>query len=332
MSRTPLAAAVLLSALALAGCQAAGPDPAASGTGDPAATRSGAASSAPSRAPEASPSVRTPQPRTPQPRTPSPKARPGERITIPPDLPTAHDRGLVVGGDVSWPQCPRGMGIPQKRTLGAPMPVESVEFVILGLTNGPAFHPNPCLADQVQWVKDRRLLAAAYSVLSYPTQQQLATYADQGPYDSSTAAGKLGNVGYAQALFNLETMRRSGLESPIVWLDVEPVSDFEWSADAAANAAVVTGARRAYEDEGYDVGVYSTGYMWQEIVGDLSLGLPEWRPAGETSRAEALRRCGDAAMFQGGHGVLGQWVENDRDMNVTCPGTSAFLEVWFHDF
>ena len=28
-----------------------------------------------------------------------------------------------LGGDVSWPQCPKGMGIPQKRSTGLPMPV-----------------------------------------------------------------------------------------------------------------------------------------------------------------------------------------------------------------
>ena len=74
----------------------------------------------------------------------------------------------------------------------------------------------------------------------------------------------------------------------MVWVDVEPVPDFEWSGDTVANAAVVEGAARGYADAGYRVGVYSTPYLWEGVVGDLALGLPEWRAAGETSRAEAL--------------------------------------------
>jgi hypothetical protein len=67
-------------------------------------------------------------------------------------------------------------------------------------------------------------------------------------------------------------------------------------------------------------------------VGDLRLGLPEWRPAGSRGRAEALRRCDGAWMFQGGAAVLGQWVEGDRDRDVTCPGQSAYLSLWFHQY
>ena len=60
--------------------------------------------------------------------------------------------GLVVGRDVSWPNCPRGMGIPSRPSQGKPMPPPSARFVVIGLTNGPAFHPNPCLETQVDYV------------------------------------------------------------------------------------------------------------------------------------------------------------------------------------
>ena len=43
------------------------------------------------------------------------------------------------------------------------------------------FTPNPCLASQVQWVKSRRLLAAAYAVNSYPNDQTLAAIRPGGP-------------------------------------------------------------------------------------------------------------------------------------------------------
>ncbi|CAN5465946.1 hypothetical protein BH09ACT12_BH09ACT12_36590 [soil metagenome] len=238
----------------------------------------------------------------------------------------------VLGADISWPQCPVGMGIPEKRSTGAPPPVESAQYVVLGLTNGPGFYPNPCLAEQVADVRSRERMAAAYSVVSYPEPDRLTEHADDGPYDGGTRLGALANNGYAQADFNLSTMRSSGLLSPIVWIDVEPVPDFAWSADRVANAAVVEGMARGYREAGFAVGVYSTPYLWDVVVGDLSLGVPEWRAAGQTSRAAALATCASDRDIQGGAAVLGQWVEAGRDMNVTCPGVGLAMEQWFHQY
>jgi len=238
----------------------------------------------------------------------------------------------VLGADISWPQCPEGMGIPEKRTLGMPMPVPEAEFVVVGLTNGPGFTPNPCLAEQVEWVEERDLMIAAYAVASYPDGPTLEEYGGDGPFDAGTEKGRLRNAGYQQARYNIGSMTDAGLRSPVVWIDVEPVPDFEWSGDKAANAAVVEGAARAYTDAGYDIGVYSTPYLWDEVVGDLSLGVPEWRAAGETSSEEALARCGKDWSIQGGEAVLGQWVQDSRDHNVTCPGVAADLGRWFHQY
>ncbi len=225
--------------------------------------------------------------------------------------------GPVIGADISWPQCPPGLGIEHKETSGQPMPTDEAEYVVVGLTNGPGFHANPCLADQVAWVKERGLLIAAYSVISWPDEA------------AQTEHGGLRGAGYAQAQFNIASMKESGLESPLVWLDVEQVPFYEWSADTAANAEVVVGAAQGYLDAGYRVGVYSTPYIWESLVGDLSLRLPEWRAAGQTSQAEALDRCGRDWSIQGGEAVLGQWVQDGRDKNVTCPGIAEHLARWF---
>jgi hypothetical protein len=268
-------------------------------------------------------------------RPPTPQSTPQSTPSVDvPELkvPPSFDRP-VLGGDVSWPQCPKGMGIPQKPTLGLPMPLPSAEFVILGLTNGPGFTPNPCLADQVDWVRKRHLMAAAYAVNSFPDEQTLERYGDQGPFDGSTRLGALRNVGFQQAMFNLATMQAAGLTTPIIWLDVEPVPIFEWSADQEANAAVVVGAVRGYTDAGFQVGAYSTPLLWETVVGDFTLGgVPEWRAAGQTSMAEALERCREEWSFQGGPGVLGQWVEENRDRNVTCPGASKQMFRWFSQY
>jgi len=224
------------------------------------------------------------------------------------------------------------MGIPERPTQGQPMPLPSARFVVLGLTNGPGFTANPCLAQQVQWVRRRELMAAAYAVVSYPDAATVRRLGHEGPYDATTRLGALRNVGYQQALFNVATMQSADLVSPIIWLDVEPLTVFLWSADVEANAAVVVGAAQAYSDAGYAIGTYSTPVLWRSIVGSLSLGVPEWRAAGLTSRAEALRRCRPDWSFQGGDAVLSQWVEDARDHDITCPGVGRALHRWFHQY
>ncbi len=283
------------------------------------------AGAAESRGPTTGPT--RPSPTSAEPTRPAAPSITVPSLSIPPRV-----SGLVEGADASWPQCPEGMGIPQKRSHGGPMPLPTARFVILGLTNGPGFTPNPCLGDQVEWVRSRGLLAAAYAVNSYPDSRALERHGDNGPYDGSSRTGALGNVGYQQALFNLATMKAAGLESPVIWLDVEPVPGFAWSSDTSANAAVIRGAARGYTEAGFRIGAYSTQALWAQVVGRLRLGLPEWRAAGQTSRAEALRRCGPDRMFQGGEAVLSQWVEFGRDRNITCPGTAEQMDRWFHQY
>jgi hypothetical protein len=248
-------------------------------------------------------------------------------------LPGPLDSGATLGGDISWPQCPPGMGIPQKRSTGQPMPLPDARFVVVGLTNGPGFVRNPCLRTQVQWVKIHRLQIAAYSVISYPDAATLGKYGADGPYDAGTELGRLKNAGYQQATYNVGSMGQAGLDTPIVWLDVESIPDFDWPQhNEQRNAAVVQGAVRGYQDAGYAVGVYGTPTIWKGIVGGLSLGadVPEWRAAGATSKAEAISRCGPDWSIQGGQAVLGQWVEQHRDRDVVCPGIAGDLGTWFH--
>jgi len=249
-----------------------------------------------------------------------------------PTITVAPRAARVFGADAGWPQCPKGLGIPERPTQGQPMPTRAAEFVILGLTNGPSFTPNPCLADQVDWVEERSLLGAAYAVHSFPSVKTLRQYGASGPFDAGSRAGKLRNAGHAAARFNIGSMRQAGLETPAVWIDVEPVRLFPWSGSTVANTAVVQGAVRGYRDAGYRIGFYSTKLLWRRIVGDFRTGAPEWRAAGQTSMAEALNRCGADWSFQGGKAVFGQWVEASRDRNVTCPGAAASLEEWFHQY
>ena len=165
-------------------------------------------------------------------------------------------------------------------------------------------------------------MAAAYAVNSYPDDATLARYGSEGPYDGSTRLGALKNVGYQQAMFNLARCRRPGCSRRSIWLDVEPVPIFEWSADQEANAAVVEGAARGYTDAGFQIGAYSTPVLWETVVGDFTLGgIPEWRAAGADLPGGGAQpvRAGLVAS-RAATGVIGQWVEDNRDRNITCPG------------
>jgi hypothetical protein len=241
-------------------------------------------------------------------------------------------RHPVIGADISWPQCPKGMGIPERRSEGQPMPLPQARYVVVGLTNGPAFTPNPCLAGQLAWIRQRHLLASAYAVVSWPAPERPGGATHEGPYDGSTRAGRLRNAGYAQASYNIDTIRRQHFHTPSVWVDVEPYPAFPWSPDLRANAEVVRGAVRAYRDAGFRVGIYSTPSLWRAVVGGLRFGVPEWRAAGMTGLREALDRCSADWSIQGGTAVLAQWTDGRRDHNTTCPGTARGLGRWFHQY
>ncbi|HEV7824006.1 MAG TPA: hypothetical protein VGP02_03800 [Mycobacteriales bacterium] len=231
----------------------------------------------------------------------------------------------LYGNDVSWPQCPKSGGV----GYSLPMPDRSSTFVVIGLTRGRGFVANPCLGWQVQYAKDRHLYTAAYAFTTFPTSAQLRKYHGS----AKTAAQRLRNVGAAQARFNVATMRRAGLHSPIVWIDVEPSGRQPWSKNTTHNAALVQGAVHGYQKAGLKVGFYSTTHLWRTIVGRYRTGLPEWRTAGRRGRAIARQRCVEAP-FQGGTPVLAQWYTSSVDHDITCPGyaTRKAMRQYFRKY
>jgi peptidoglycan hydrolase-like protein with peptidoglycan-binding domain len=235
----------------------------------------------------------------------------------------------ATGGDVSWPQCPPSTG----HGYGLPMPNTSARLVVIGTTSGPGFTPNPCLASQTSWAKARHLYTAAYAMTTYPTASQYAAYRGRGPYSTATFTGRLNNVGFAQARFNVASLRRVGLASPIVWVDVEPYRP-GWSTNKAANKAIIDGARYGYTSAGYKVGFYSTKALWFDILGTTRYRLPEWRTAGPASQNTARARCASTYSFQGGAAALGQWWGPKNDYDITCPAanTSTLLATYFHKY
>ncbi len=224
------------------------------------------------------------------------------------------------GGDISWPNCAKGLGIPSRRSPGNPLPLASASFVVIGLTNGPGWYPNPCLGEHVAWAKARGVWTSAYSMTTFPTAAQRAAHGSTGPWVPATRGARLRNAGYQQALFNVASMGTAGLEVPFVWVDVEPYPSHPWPGNVRANRQVVRGVVRAYEDSGYRVGFYSYDGGWRAVVGDWRKpAYPAWVPVGPVadgySRASA--RC-RVPSFSGGPVYLAQWVQDARDRNVTC--------------
>lgn len=235
------------------------------------------------------------------------------------------------GRDIGWPQCPRNVGFRGHNGLGQPMPENGVQFVIIGLTNGRAFTPNPCLDRHLRWVRNHHVQAAAYAFAGFPTRGQLRRYRHRGPYAGNTRIGALANVGHATARYNIRTMQAHGFVTPHVWLDLEPSSSQPWSHRRAWNRAVVRGWVRGYRDAGYTVGFYSTSRLWEGILGRMRLGLPEWRTAGPVSPREAAPMC-HRDSIQGGHAVIAQWWTDHRDFDRLCPGTAAVMDRYFHQW
>ncbi|KRF05314.1 hypothetical protein ASH00_10525 [Arthrobacter sp. Soil782] len=232
-------------------------------------------------------------------------------------VPAAHAAPLF-GHDVSWPQCSTAQG-----GFGLPLPPPASQFVIIGLTRGLAFTENPCLADQVAWARTNAKPAHGYAMATYPTAAQLTTYGGQGPWSSTTHAGRLSNVGYSEARFAVQSLTRIGFRPPVVWIDVEPRPAQPWPAATAAqrldNRYVVEGLMRGLRDAGFAYGFYSYTAGWQEIVGQWRLtGVPVWATAGRLDYpTEALDRCFPPS-FSAGRVYISQWYDDVRDYDRTC--------------
>ncbi len=234
----------------------------------------------------------------------------------------------VRGADISWPNCPKGMGVPGRRTQGLPLPTSAARFFVVGLTNGRAFTRNPCLATHLQVAAARGVPVSAYTMLSYPNAAERAAHGSSGPFGTATYADRIANVGYAQAAFALDTMAAARFTSPFVWIDVEPRAERRWSRTTANNQALIRGALRAAEDRGIGSGIYTYALAWRQITGGMLLDVPLWAPGHSHARTFTARMRQTAAScsrvgFTGGPLVMTQWVWRNRDHNVTCPAVAA---------
>lgn len=232
----------------------------------------------------------------------------------------------LFGHDVSWPQCSSAQG-----GYDLPMPPTDSDFMIIGLSKGLAFTENPCLASQVSYAGTHGIPAHGYAMATFPTAAQLSTYRAAGPFASSTRAGQLSNVGYAEAQYALASLKRIGWSPEVVWVDVEPRPAQPWPGATAAarveNRYVTEGLVRGLRDAGVGYGFYSYTSGWQEITDSWNVpGVPVWATAGRLDYPEeALDRCTQAS-FSGGAVYVSQWTDGTRDYNRTC-GSYQFTKL-----
>lgn len=220
----------------------------------------------------------------------------------------------MIGNDISWPQCP------------STFPPTSSQFLVVGLTHGLPFTENPCVAAQAGWAMDRLKPTQAYTMAGFPTSAQLTAYGSKGPWSASTRAGQLSNVGYAEAMYAVATVREvPGWAPRMIWIDVEPRPAQPWPTGTTLrlteNRYVVEGLMRGLRNAGHSYGLYSYTSGWQEIVGSWRLpGVPVWAASGKLDYPdEALAKCTQPS-FSGGRVYLSQWlnVEGTLDYNRTC--------------
>src|SRR5256885_8984383 len=81
--------------------------------------------------------------------------------------------------------------------------------------------------------------------------------------------------------------RGAGITSPMWWLDVEFGNT--WPADKVANAQVVQGVIDGVRASGANVGVYSTSYQWNAIVGGFAPRVPVWVACATWATASSWR-------------------------------------------
>ncbi len=227
-----------------------------------------------------------------------------------------------IGNDISWPQCAPPAG------YGNPMPATNVGFVVLGLTAGVAFTTNPCVSDQARWIRDHARPFHAYTMAAYPTSAQLTQYGASGPFATDSLVGRLRNVGYAEAIYSLTTLRGIGMRPPRIWIDVEKRVGQPWpeaagnATAAGGNRAVIEGMLSAYRRAGIPAGIYSNADGWTTITDDWQRpDLPFWATVGTRGRTAAANRCLSRGL-NGGPVHLAQWwtTSPDVDWNITCPG------------
>lgn len=218
----------------------------------------------------------------------------------------------LIGMDISWPQCQTGI----------PSLSAGQTFTIIGATGGRAFTPNTCFASEYRWATAHRQTPSFYMNLNYPSPTTAAR-GQAGPSGNckpADAACQAFNYGYNAGQDALAYAQSVGASSPGWWLDVETANS--WSSNTSLNAQVIRGAIRFFQDHNLAVGIYSVAFMWRDIAGSFSPGLPIW-VAQTNTNIPTLAYCSPRYGFGVGLTLLVQSWNGRYDVNYGCSGQSV---------
>jgi hypothetical protein len=237
----------------------------------------------------------------------------------------------LLGNDVSWPQCTKALP-------------RDPAFAIVGVNNGLANNTNPCLEEQLEWAAASPGLPPNQPAVSlyvntanpgsagswWPTSNVYPEGSDEtditNPY-GECVSGNYGTAcaymyGYAKAYDDACSRGISNPSDYVWWLDVETGNS--WSAaDKDANRAVLEGMTDFFLSiDVQEVGLYSSGVQWRQIVGTVSsssslYSLPSWL-AGARNLAGAKANCSNPPLTAGGEVVLTQFVSRGFDYDHAC--------------
>lgn len=223
--------------------------------------------------------------------------------------------------DISYPQC--GRALPANANGG-----------IVGVNNGIVYSANPCLAAQWAWASKATTYAPAFYANTANPGPAYSSHWPKGQStpqvcDGTNSTGCSYDYGWNAAKDSFAAAARVTATPAAFtwWLDVETGNSWETlesygqTATARSNdAAALAGAVAALRDNGATtVGIYSTGYQWQQITGGTGTQFstsPAW-VAGTGSLSTATANC-TTTSFTGGRIVLAQYAKNGYDADYHC--------------
>jgi len=201
--------------------------------------------------------------------------------------------------DVSWPNC--------KQKLA------DYQMGIIGVTGGRDFHSNPCLAQEsTHFQRYAVYINTGYPGKSYGRHFQ-NTPRRCGYNDTLCLAY---NYGFNEAEYAIHSADLNDIHATTWWLDVE--NENSWSDNFLANRQFINGTVVGIKQNirTATVGVYSSPYQWNQLMGPWHNKLPVWQATGGTRQSDAVQSC-HAHSFTGGPVRLAQYTPS-LDQNVAC--------------
>ena len=214
------------------------------------------------------------------------------------------------GYDISYPQC------------GGPYPTGA--FGIIGVDGGyPFAHYNPCLADQVSHAPN----AALYLNTGYDPVYTQVDGTHTLPACVTQSASVLGTdpqraawaVGCSEASRSITYATSQGVTNPSSWwLDVETANSWS-STDLSLNQYTLQGVvDTVLRQSPASVGIYSTRYQWNAIVGSLPVSgvNADWVATGSSSANKARGYCSKS--LTGAPVWFVQYLHSGFDTDYAC--------------